>query len=109
MATKKKRNAASGQAPADRPRRPLAAVVGYGNACTQRPEGELLRQARPAIRAPKPPTLSLPVEIVRGDWTVIILALMMFLAPAVGRAPRGDAAGHAEVDRGVVRGRWARA
>ncbi len=26
----------------------------------------------------------LPPEIVRGDWTVLILALMMFLAPAAG-------------------------
>ena len=29
-------------------------------------------------------TLGLPPEIVRGDWTVLILALMMFLAPAAG-------------------------
>ena len=34
---------------------------------------------------PKPkPILSLPVEIGKGDWTVIILALMMFLTPALG-------------------------
>ncbi len=29
-------------------------------------------------------TLGLPPEIVRGDWTVLILALMMFFAPAMG-------------------------
>ncbi len=28
--------------------------------------------------------VSLPVEVERGDWTVVILALMMFLAPSVG-------------------------
>ena len=29
-------------------------------------------------------TVSIPPEVVRGDWTVVILALMMFLTPAVG-------------------------
>lgn len=33
--------------------------------------------------APAPST-SLPAEIVRGDWTVAIFAVMMFLAPAIG-------------------------
>ncbi|MGB4116279.1 MAG: O-antigen ligase family protein [Polaromonas sp.] len=28
--------------------------------------------------------LPLPQEVVRGDWTVVILALMMFVAPAIG-------------------------
>ncbi len=30
------------------------------------------------------PTINLPFEVQRGDWTVIILALMMFLTPAIG-------------------------
>jgi O-antigen ligase len=70
-----------GQAPADRP----AGRCGVASA-TATPDAAAGRDpaARPPIRALKPPTLSLPVEIVRGDWTVIILALMMFLAPAVG-------------------------
>ena len=28
--------------------------------------------------------LDLPQEVERGDWTVVILALMMFLTPAIG-------------------------
>ena len=37
-----------------------------------------------STRAGPQAAVSLPVEIERGDWTVVILALMMFLAPAVG-------------------------
>jgi O-antigen ligase len=83
MATKKKRNAAAAKLqPTDRP----AAAAASAAAAAATPDAAAGRDpaARPAIRALKPPTLSLPVEIVRGDWTVIILALMMFLAPAVG-------------------------
>jgi O-antigen ligase len=83
MATKKKRNAAAAKLqPTDRP----AAAAASAASAAATPDAAAGRDpaARPAIRALKPPTLSLPVEIVRGDWTVIILALMMFLAPAVG-------------------------
>ena len=31
-----------------------------------------------------PTVASLPQEVVRGDWTVVILALMMFLTPGIG-------------------------
>jgi O-antigen ligase len=81
MATKKKRNAAAAKLqPTDRP----AALSAASAAATPDAAAGRDPAARPPIRALKPPTLSLPVEIVRGDWTVIILALMMFLAPAVG-------------------------
>lgn len=30
------------------------------------------------------PVMALPTEVLKGDWTVAILALMMFLAPALG-------------------------
>ena len=80
MATKKKRNAAAAKLqPTDRPAAAAASTAATADAAAGRDPA-----ARPPIRALKPPTLSLPVEIVRGDWTVIILALMMFLAPAVG-------------------------
>lgn len=80
MATKKKRNAAAAKLqPTDRPAAAAASATATPDAAAGRDPA-----ARPPIRALKPPTLSLPVEIVRGDWTVIILALMMFLAPAVG-------------------------
>jgi O-antigen ligase len=80
MATKKKRNAAAAKLqPTDRPAAAAASAAATPDAAAGRDPA-----ARPPIRALKPPTLSLPVEIVRGDWTVIILALMMFLAPAVG-------------------------
>ena len=78
MATKKKRNAsARAQAQA----RPEAAAP-----VDAAPEASSAREAasRPANRITRTPTLSLPVEVVRGDWTVIIMALMMLLAPAVG-------------------------
>ena len=39
-------------------------------------------RARPA--AASSAAVSLPLEVERGDWSVVILALMMFLAPAVG-------------------------
>ncbi|MES2976371.1 MAG: O-antigen ligase family protein [Pseudomonadota bacterium] len=34
--------------------------------------------------SPRPSSLTLPLEITKGDWTVILLALMMFFAPALG-------------------------
>jgi O-antigen ligase len=40
------------------------------------------KKSQPAITEAK--VAALPAEVERGDWTVIILALMMFLAPAVG-------------------------
>ncbi|MFM9880985.1 MAG: O-antigen ligase family protein [Burkholderiaceae bacterium] len=33
---------------------------------------------------PAPAAAALPTEVVRGDWTVLILGLMMFFAPALG-------------------------
>ena len=33
---------------------------------------------------PERKALNLPFEIERGDWTVVVLALMMFLAPSIG-------------------------
>ena len=83
MATKKKRNAAAAKLqPTARPAAAAASVASV--AATPDAAAGRDPAARPPIRALKPPTLSLPVEILRGDWTVIILALMMFLAPAVG-------------------------
>lgn len=80
MATKKKRNASGARAAAVA--RPDTAAPVLDAA----PEASSAREAapRPANRITRTPTLSLPVEIVRGDWTVIILSLMMLLAPAVG-------------------------
>jgi O-antigen ligase len=40
------------------------------------------KKSQPAITEAK--AAALPAEVERGDWTVIILALMIFLAPAVG-------------------------
>lgn len=43
--------------------------------------------ASPSARAsavPAAAALSLPTEVLKGDWTVALLALMMFLAPALG-------------------------
>ncbi len=42
----------------------------------------LVARSRPA--APEPKTAPLPTEVERGDWTVLILAMMMFLAPSLG-------------------------
>ena len=38
----------------------------------------------PARSRPAAASLSLPPEVVRGDWTVLIFALMMFFAPTLG-------------------------
>ena len=80
MATKKKRNASNNSTPAAP--KVEAAVASAPAAPAASPKDA--PRAKPAARAGKAPVLSLPVEIVRGDWTVIILAVMMFLAPAVG-------------------------
>ncbi len=44
--------------------------------------------ARQTVRSPAAParaaSLPLPTEVLKGDWTVALLALMMFLAPALG-------------------------
>jgi O-antigen ligase len=79
MATKKKRNPSSSTPAAPK----VEAVVTSAPAAPAASPKDAPR-AKPAARTGKAPVLSLPVEIVRGDWTVIILALMMFLAPAVG-------------------------
>ncbi len=42
----------------------------------------LAARSRPAAQEPK--TEPLPTEVERGDWTVLILAMMMFLAPSLG-------------------------
>lgn len=69
---KKKRNAppAGGATPSPRP-----AVTETG----ARERTGAARQAPAPARA-----LALPDEVLKGDWTVAILALMMFLAPALG-------------------------
>ncbi|WP_372659247.1 O-antigen ligase family protein [Hydrogenophaga sp.] len=42
------------------------------------------RRAADSAPSGSPSVLQLPTEVLRGDWTVAILALMMFLAPALG-------------------------
>ena len=93
MATKKKRNASGARAKVEtRPEAtasaaPTAPTAPTAQAAPASPTGArpatgpVARDATPAAR---PTTASLPAEVVRDDWTVIILALMMFLAPAVG-------------------------
>lgn len=50
------------------------------------PSHRLAPASSPAARESKtaPKTAPLPTEVERGDWTVLILALMMFLAPSLG-------------------------
>ncbi len=59
------------------------------------PAGGAISSPRPAPAAPSPVArqsaapaqaagLPLPTEVLKGDWTVALLALMMFLAPALG-------------------------
>lgn len=68
---KKKRNPPGAAAPAPSPR-PAAASAPASSAPP--------RPAAPTSAA----ALALPAETVKGDWTVALLALMMFLAPALG-------------------------
>ena len=79
MATKKKRNSPAG-APA--PAAP-SGIAGQPDAGAL-PAAAREAQSRSQARAGTAATLALPVEIMRGDWTVILLALMMFFAPALG-------------------------
>ena len=66
--------------PERRPGAPeLAASGPLLDTASARPEA--LAPSRPK---PAPPLVALPAEVVRGDWTVPILALMMFFAPALG-------------------------
>ena len=37
-----------------------------------------------AVKKPESKAVALPAEVERGDWTVLILGLMIFLAPSVG-------------------------
>ena len=61
-------------------------------------------------RRDRPAALPPPQADGASDWTVVgLLALMMFLAPALGVPQRGDAAGHAQVHRRVLRGTGRRA
>lgn len=77
MATKKKRNAQGGtpMSPKTGGKPELTAVTepGPDRGAALRPQGRFSGSLA-----------ALPPEIVRGDWTVILLALMMFFAPAVG-------------------------
>jgi O-antigen ligase len=74
---KKKRNPSS---PATPPARQPSPPTGAGTeASSPRPAAEPSRPAA-TVRAAVP----VPPEVVRGDWTVLILALMMFFAPALG-------------------------
>ncbi len=52
----------------------------------QEPQQQVLRAQAARIRTVTldTKTAALPTEVERGDWTVIILALMMFLAPSIG-------------------------
>ena len=51
---------------------------------------ECAENAKPALNSPgargraTAGAVALPQEVVRGDWTVAILALMMFVAPGIG-------------------------
>ncbi len=84
MATKKRRNAASGK-PA-----PLAGTGKADAEIAQKPASGADAPAREAPSRAQAPrngasgVLALPSEITRGDWTVILLSLMMVFAPALG-------------------------
>ncbi|MBX3660624.1 MAG: O-antigen ligase family protein [Ramlibacter sp.] len=78
---KKKRNSPerSGNGRSESSAGATAALNPSGNLSTG--DAVSARARRPAAPAV---SLSLPVEITRGDWTVLILSLMMFFAPALG-------------------------
>jgi O-antigen ligase len=59
------------------------ALSGAGTAATSASASVANAASAPKPIAPKP-MLALPAAITRGDWTVIILGLMMFFAPALG-------------------------
>lgn len=72
---KKKRNS---------PGQPNTAPDTSGAGASQATPGPGAPAAARARANPPAPALTLPGEVTRGDWTVPILAFMMFLAPAAG-------------------------
>ncbi len=72
---KKKRNS---------PGQPNTAPDTGGAGASQATPGPGAPAAARALANPPAPALTLPGEVTRGDWTVPILAFMMFLAPAAG-------------------------
>ncbi|RYG11726.1 MAG: PHB depolymerase family esterase, partial [Burkholderiales bacterium] len=80
---KKKRNPPDRRAPAGVPE-----LAGSGAPLPTQAVGRGVSEpsapARPRASAAPAAPLTLPTEVVRGDWTVVILALTMFLAPAIG-------------------------
>jgi O-antigen ligase/Flp pilus assembly protein TadD len=57
---------------------------GAGSVTHQAAEQAGRAQATKRSSAAESRVLSLPAEVERGDWTVVILGLMIFLAPSVG-------------------------
>ena len=68
-----------------------ASGAGVGIGSIPLPEGGLRDssqrpkpQAKPSVLAAAKSALNLPLEISKGDWTVMLLSLMIFFAPALG-------------------------
>ncbi|MEP6825558.1 MAG: hypothetical protein ABI919_12160, partial [Ramlibacter sp.] len=79
---KKKRNSPDRRAGSGIPE--FASNGAQLNQNSTRARHEPAEPARSRPAAPAANSLGLPAEVVRGDWTVVILAAMMFLAPAIG-------------------------
>ena len=66
---------------------PSASAASAANASARAPtpaSAEASATRRPPAASSVAPDLGLPGEVIKGDWTVVLLALMMFLAPALG-------------------------
>lgn len=82
MAKKKRSNPGKSSSGGSAPVKSAAASASGGVASDKASDKPL---AAAAARRPSLPAIAaIPAEIGKGDWTVILLALMMFFAPAMG-------------------------
>ncbi|MET0311383.1 MAG: hypothetical protein ABW051_04985, partial [Burkholderiaceae bacterium] len=77
MAKKKRSSAARPQGGS-----PPAAPAGAELSANPEAPAQGAPKSRPAQAAAK--ILALPLEVGKGDWTILLLALMMFFAPTLG-------------------------
>jgi O-antigen ligase len=89
MAKKKRNSSSNASSPSPRtphstPDHSSAQVTDYTANDQNTAQGGGSKAAATVASGQPKPLLALPLEIGRGDWTIIILALMLFFTPALG-------------------------
>jgi O-antigen ligase len=84
MAKKKRNPARSGSGPISAPTLGASDTMATAGANSQAVPAGTTGNARATPAPARIRILSLPLEITKGDWTVFLMTLMMFFAPAMG-------------------------